>query len=374
MTTLWSAQAQEVIRLRHQNGVYLIPCVVNGLSLEFIFDTGASEVSLSTTEARFMLKNGYLSDSDFTGTASYRVASGEIHEGLTLNIRSLKIGGRELRNISATVVKDGQAPLLLGQSALTQLGDYHFDFAKETLIFSNPIAAPRGSTQSDAGKTQDFVRCADGSVCLTARIGAQVWTTNNLMTDQFANGDRIPQIQSAIDWRATIGPAICYYDNDISIRPLFGGLYNWSAITDPRGLCPRGWHVPTDADWMILERHLGMPQSEISAEGVLPATLRGSDANIGGKLAMASWLWNEGKGHMYPSGASGFDAIPGGFRMDALGAFRSMGQSAMFWTSSRDEKGNPIYRVITFDQAGIGRISPIPIGSLGLSCRCVRDF
>jgi clan AA aspartic protease (TIGR02281 family) len=345
---------------------------VNGLPLRFVFDTGASDVSLSTTEAKFMLKNGYLSAADFTGTANYRVASGEIHEGLTLMLRSISIGGREVTNISATVVKDGQAPLLLGQSALSKLGNYHFDFDNLTLTFFDG-GAPVAVTEV-ASEVADFIRAADGSVNLIVRIGGQEWTSDNLMTEQFANGDRIPCLKAPTDWRTTLGPAMCYYDNESSIGGLFGGLYNWAAITDSRGLCPKGWHIPTDEDWMTLERHLGMPQTEMWA-AYTPATRRGSSSNVGGKLAMNSWLWNQGKGHLFPSGASGFNALPGGFRMDIdyKGGFRNMGETAMFWTSSKDDKGNPIYRVISFDSGGIGRISPSPPDAIGLSCRCVRD-
>ena len=146
----------------------------------------------------------------------------------------------------------------------------------------------------------DYVRSADRSVNLIVTIGSQVWMSSNLKTGQFANGEQIQVVKSAYDWKWHTGPAMCNYDNDESYGLMFGGLYNWAAVTDRRGLCPPGWHVPTDEDWMTLEEHLGMPQNEIAAEGYIPATLRGSDANVGGKLAMHSWLWNQGKGCKHP--------------------------------------------------------------------------
>jgi clan AA aspartic protease (TIGR02281 family) len=129
--------AQTTVKLERSGGVYLIPCTVNGLSLKFIFDTGASDVSLSLTEAMFMLKNGYLKEEDFTGTEKYRVASGEVHEGYTLNLRRLEIAGKVLTNVKASIVKSSEAPLLLGQSALSKLGYYQFDYVNSTLTISN---------------------------------------------------------------------------------------------------------------------------------------------------------------------------------------------------------------------------------------------
>jgi clan AA aspartic protease (TIGR02281 family) len=126
--------AQATIKLEQKDGVYLIPCSVNGLGLKFIFDTGASDVSISLTEAMFMLKNGYLTESDFIGTEEYQVATGEIHEGYTLNIRSIQVGGKKLENVKASVVKSSVAPLLLGQSAISQLGAFQFDYANNVLV------------------------------------------------------------------------------------------------------------------------------------------------------------------------------------------------------------------------------------------------
>lgn len=117
--------AQEVIEMRKEsNGLYTIPCSVNGLRLRFILDTGASNVSLSVTEANFMLKNDYLESSDVTGTTNTLTADGEIKENYTVNIRSLQIGSIVLHNVPAVVSKGLSAPLLLGQSVLSQLGQW----------------------------------------------------------------------------------------------------------------------------------------------------------------------------------------------------------------------------------------------------------
>lgn len=118
---------------KNKGGTFTIDCVVNGLKLNFIFDTGASNVSISLTEALFMLKNGYLSKNDLKGTEYYSIANGDIQEGTVLNIRELEFGGQKLRNVRASVIKELGAPLLLGQSAISQLGKIMIDYQNSTL-------------------------------------------------------------------------------------------------------------------------------------------------------------------------------------------------------------------------------------------------
>lgn len=147
---LSAVSGQTVIKMEKQNGVYMIPCKVNGLSLDFIFDTGAGDVSISVTEALFMLKNGYLKEDDITGTAYYTVANGDIEEGTTINLRMVEIGNLKLHNVEASIVYSLDAPLLLGQSALRKLGKIEFDYANNTLtIKSKSPANPDDSRSSD---------------------------------------------------------------------------------------------------------------------------------------------------------------------------------------------------------------------------------
>ena len=108
--------------IKQPGGTYTIPCEVNGLPLTFIFDTGASDVLLSSKEALVMIQQGYLKESDITGTQKYSIANGDIIEGATFNIRQLKIGDILLEDINATIIYEAEAPLLLGQSAIIELG------------------------------------------------------------------------------------------------------------------------------------------------------------------------------------------------------------------------------------------------------------
>ena len=129
-----STLVSEIPMKRKPGGTYEVPCTINGLPLKFIFDTGASDVSISSVEADFMLKNDYLSERDFRGTRKYLTASGSICDGAVVCLKEVKVGDVSLKNIEASVVKNQKAPLLLGQSALERLGRITIDNEHSKLI------------------------------------------------------------------------------------------------------------------------------------------------------------------------------------------------------------------------------------------------
>ena len=102
-----------------------------------IFDTGASDVTISSVEANFMLKNGYLSDKDIKGKRYYQVATGQISEGTVITLREIRLGDAVLKNVDASVVNSQQAPLLLGQSAMERLGSFTIDNQNNKLIIKH---------------------------------------------------------------------------------------------------------------------------------------------------------------------------------------------------------------------------------------------
>ncbi|MBQ9584116.1 MAG: TIGR02281 family clan AA aspartic protease [Bacteroidales bacterium] len=119
---------------RNPGGTFEIPCDINGLPLQMIFDTGASDVTISSVEANFMLKNGYLSQKDIKGKKYYQIANGQISEGTVITLREVKIGDAILHNVDASVVKSQKAPLLLGQSAMERFGTITIDNQNNKLI------------------------------------------------------------------------------------------------------------------------------------------------------------------------------------------------------------------------------------------------
>ena len=114
--------AQTSIEMEEENGVYKVPCKVNGLKLKFIFDTGASSVSISSTIANMMFENGYLSEDDILGSGQTQIANGDIIDNTVINIKEIEISGMILKDVQAVVIHQQSAPLLLGQSAIQKLG------------------------------------------------------------------------------------------------------------------------------------------------------------------------------------------------------------------------------------------------------------
>lgn len=114
--------AQVKIQMQEDGGVFKIPCEVNGLRMKFIFDTGASNVCISLTEANFMLENDYISYDDILGTSKAQIADGSIVENTKIRLKEIKIANLTLRDVEAVVTHNFGAPLLLGQSAIQKLG------------------------------------------------------------------------------------------------------------------------------------------------------------------------------------------------------------------------------------------------------------
>ena len=127
----------EIAVKRNPGGTFEIPCDINGLALQMIFDTGASDVTISSVEANFMFKNGYLSEKDIKGKRYYQVATGQINEGTVITLREVRIGDAILHNVDASVVKSQKAPLLLGQSAMERFGAITIDNQNNKLIIKH---------------------------------------------------------------------------------------------------------------------------------------------------------------------------------------------------------------------------------------------
>ncbi|MBL7864482.1 MAG: retroviral-like aspartic protease family protein [Cyclobacteriaceae bacterium] len=123
------------IEMKKVQGVWQVPCKINGIPLSFIIDTGAAVVMISKTEATFMLKNGYLEESDILWKESYRIANGEIVDGTRINLKFIEIGGFTIQNVEALVSNSANAPLLFGLTALERFGTVQLDYSQGTLTF-----------------------------------------------------------------------------------------------------------------------------------------------------------------------------------------------------------------------------------------------
>lgn len=123
------------IDMVEEGGIYKVPVYVNNIPMTFIFDTGASNISLSATEAAFLYKQGTLTQEDVLGEGRFSDANGDISTGTIIQLRTVRIGDRSLQNVKASIVHNDRAPLLLGQSALAQFGKISIDYQRKKIIF-----------------------------------------------------------------------------------------------------------------------------------------------------------------------------------------------------------------------------------------------
>lgn len=123
------------IKMRKENGVFYIPARINGQELEFIFDTGASNVLISQVEATLLWKQGKLSEDDILGEVQSHVADGSIVNNTAIILRQVEVAGVTLRDIEALVSSNTQAPLLLGQSVMSRFGSFTIDNQNSTITF-----------------------------------------------------------------------------------------------------------------------------------------------------------------------------------------------------------------------------------------------
>ena len=185
----------------------------------------------------------------------------------------------------------------------------------------------------------------------TVTIGTQVWTSKNLNVSTYRNGDVIPQVQDKKAWANLTTGAWCYYGNDASNGTKYGKLYNWYAVNDPRGLAPQGWHVPSDAEWTILETALG---GSLVAGGKMKeaGTLNWTTPNTGG------------------NNNSGFAGLPGGYR-NGNGSFDFVGDSGYWWSSTEYFTSTAWFRYLYYSNGLIYRNGFSKY--YGFSVRCLRD-
>jgi aspartyl protease family protein len=124
-----------IVKMQKVDGVYQIPIDVDGIRMAFIFDTGASSISISNVEAMFLAKQGLLTKDDIKGPQSFIDANGNISDGTIIVLKTIKIGNRVLNNIEASVVNNLNAPLLFGQSAMGKFGKISIDNNKGEITF-----------------------------------------------------------------------------------------------------------------------------------------------------------------------------------------------------------------------------------------------
>ena len=194
----------------------------------------------------------------------------------------------------------------------------------------------------------------DGTEYEVTKIGDMSWTKRNLDVSRFRNGDLIPQAQSAEAWKRAKEnqqPAWCYFDNNPENGKIYGKLYNWYAVNDRRGICPQGWHVPSDTEWTKLTNDLG------------------GEEMAGGKMkSKGSTYWDSP--NVGATNESGFTGLPGGYRFSD-GSFYYVRNYAIVWSAS-EYFSYAWNRILTTNFGNVYRNNDND-KSVGASVRCLRD-
>jgi len=207
------------------------------------------------------------------------------------------------------------------------------------------------SSKSITQESSVTVKDIDGNVYNTVVIGTQVWMKENLKTTKYNDGSLIPNLTNNRDWSDDTIGAYCWYNNDeASYKNPYGALYNCYAVETGK-LCPKGWHLPSNAEWALLTDYLG----------------GGSIAGI--KLKETGYShWIRAKNEA--TNESGFTALPGGQRKWD-GYFLSLGEYGCWWSIGENRNNTELYMKNDGDFAySMGMALN---DNFGFSVRCVKD-
>jgi uncharacterized protein (TIGR02145 family) len=200
------------------------------------------------------------------------------------------------------------------------------------------------------GITIDSVNDIDGNTYKTVSIGTQTWMAENLKTTKYNDNTTIPLVSDNTAWSSLISPGYCWYNNDASThKSTYGALYNWHAVATGK-LCPSGWHVPTDGQWLILSTYLG-------GESVAGDKMKEEGASHWKNFNNAS------------TNVSGFTALPGGGRVN--GIFVYVEESGAWWSATEYDAGNAWCREL--DDNVVELLSGYLGKNQGFSVRCIKN-
>jgi uncharacterized protein (TIGR02145 family) len=218
------------------------------------------------------------------------------------------------------------------------------------------------------------------------KIGTQVWMAKNLSVFYFKNGDAIPVVKTAEEWKKAYEnqqPACCYYENNAENGKTYGLLYNWYAVNDKRGLAPAGYHIPTEAEWTTLINYLG--GEEVACTKMKSTSGWNSYEGEAACNVCKSWTPEQKAGQTCTTckdtrkikarisgngtNSSGFNGLPGGNRF-SYGIFGDIGEYGFWWSSTEDGKFGALYHLLFFSPHITLNVSN---EGNGFYVRCLRD-
>ncbi len=192
------------------------------------------------------------------------------------------------------------------------------------------------------------------------KIGSQVWTSKNLDVSTFRNGEAIPEVKSDAEWNKAgekKQPAWRYYDSNVQNGKNYGKLYNWYAVNDSRGLAPKGYHIPSDAEWTVLADFLG-------GEDIAGHKMKSTTGWKAGTIQNYNGNNNNG------NNSSGFNGLPGGYTYGS-GGFYNMNRNSYFWSSSVYSRDIALNRLLDDNNTKV--YTEQSLMANGFSVRCLRD-
>ncbi len=279
---------------------------------------------------------------------------------------------------SATIITAGQSIQFTDQSANNptswswNFGDGSTSTTKSPAhiystagIFTVSLTATNSAGSDTETKTNylsvvsNTISDIDNNTYKISIIGLRVWMVENLKTTKYRDGNPITMVTDATQWANLTSDAYCWYDNDpATYKNNYGALYNWYTVNTGK-LCPFGWHVPTDDEWMELEMFIGMTR-EIAELTYWRGT------NEGNKLKSTSGWYMNGNG----TNDVGFNVLPAGMRYNN-GEFRYIGNWTDFWSSTEISRTLAWSRAFGYSNANIGRYDDAK--QFGFCIRCIRD-
>jgi uncharacterized protein (TIGR02145 family) len=196
----------------------------------------------------------------------------------------------------------------------------------------------------------------DGNIYATISIGDQLWMAENLKVTHYNNGDPVTYITSEEYWGSMDEGQYAVYDDEPTNANIYGNLYNWAVIGDIRGVCPIGWHVPSDDEYTVLTDFLG------------------GESVAGGKMKEAGleyWDYYNDQISLEATNESGFTGLPAGHRNTNTGDYIYMGFYGYFWSSTETSSDLAWRRYLFYYSSGVARDT---FGKPnGFSIRCVTD-
>ena len=296
-------------------------------------------------------------------------------------IKMLDTGNNTTKKGKCSLAYNGYENNMIGYKSYKAINAFVFNIGdelkyiaytdvEETELIDSPTSSQIYTFQFDGWTPcpgSSVVTDIDGNTYNTVQIGDQCWMKENLRTTTYQNGTQIPNVADGDVWSNLTTGAYVWYNNDISMKQTYGAMYNWYTTVDNNGLCPIGWHVPTNDEWIILIDFIG---GTSSPHGNELKSCRQVNSPLGGGCNTTEHpRWNEYYCH-WGTDDYNFSGLPGGVRCFD-GTFYFIGNYGVWWTSTESSSDDAWGHGLYFGYGHVGEYNDSK--RRGFSVRCLRD-